>query len=86
MILTVMSKSFKKFRSRIINSVNYKCCKQFSNETFRETLTNNLSSKEFGHNDKELELFCKICIKTVNNFNLIKRKYTQGNQMPFMTK
>ena len=28
----------------------------------------------------------KVCIKTVNNFAPIERKYTRGNQIPFMTK
>ena len=49
-------KIFKKIRPRIIN---YRC---FSNEVFRDTLTNNLSDEEFGHNDKGLQQFCKVLI------------------------
>ena len=52
------------------------CFKQFSNEAFRETLTNNISSEEFIHADKGLQRFCKVCIE----------KHTRGNQTPFMTK
>ena len=81
--LTVMRKFFKKIRPRIIN---YRCFKQFSNKAFREILTNNLSSEEFVHNDKGLHRFCKVYIENVNNFAPIKRKYTRGNQMCFMTK
>ena len=35
---------------------------------------------------KGLQLFCKVCIETVKNFAPKKRKYTRGNQIPFMTK
>ena len=79
MTLTVMRKS----RSGIIN---YRYFKQFSYEAFRETLPNNLSGEKFVHNNKGLQRFWKLCTETVNNFSPIKRKYTRGNQMPFMTK
>ena len=59
-----MRKSFKKIRSKIIN---YSCFKQFFNKEFRETLTNNLSSEEFVHNDKGLQRVFKVHIETVNN-------------------
>ena len=51
---------------------NYGCFKQFSDEAFRETLTNNLASEEPFHNNKGLQPFGKVCIKTVNNFAPIK--------------
>ena len=66
--------------------INYRCFNQFSNEAFIETLSNNLSSEEFVHNNKGLQRLCKVCIETVNNFAPIEQKYTQGNQMPSMTK
>ena len=54
-----MRKSLKKITPRI---TNFKCFKQFSNEAFRETLTNNVYSEELG-----LQRFCKACIETVDN-------------------
>ena len=66
--------------------MSYRCFKQFSNKAFRETLMNNPSSEEFVNNDKGLQRFCNVCGETVDKFDPIKRKYTQGNQMPFMTK
>ena len=72
MTLVIMSKHFKKIRPSVIN---YRYLKQFFNEVFRETVTNNLSNEEFVHNDKGLQRFCKVCIKTVNNFATIKRKH-----------
>ena len=63
---------------------NYRCSKEFCNVAFRET--NNLSSEELVHGNKGLQLFCKVCIETLNNFALIKQKYTWENQIPFMTK
>ena len=72
MTLVVMSKHFKIIRPSVIN---YRYLKQFFNEVFRETVTNNLSNEEFVHNDKGLQWFCKVCIKTINNFATIKRKH-----------
>ena len=54
-ILTVIRKYFKKIRPKILN---YICLKQFSNEALRETISNNLSSEGFVHNDKRLQQFC----------------------------
>ena len=42
---------------------NYRCFKQFSDEAFRETLTNNLSSEEFLHNNKGIYDFVKYASK-----------------------
>ena len=56
----------------------YRCFKQFPNETFRETLTNNLYSEEFADNDKGQQQFCKVCIQTVNNFAPIKKTTLEG--------
>ena len=83
MTLTAMRKPFHKIRPRMIY---YRCFKQFFNEAFRKTLTNNLSSEEVVHNEKGLQRFYEVCIETVNNFAPTKRKYIRGNQMLFMTK
>ena len=83
MTLTVMRKTFKKMHPRVIN---YRSYRDFSNETFRVSLINNLSSEVFVNNDDGLEKFYKITIYTLNSFALIKKKYARGNQISFMTK
>ena len=68
MTLTVMRKPLKKI-------INYRCFKEIPIKTFRETLINSLFSEEVFNNDKRLQRFCNnVCLKTVNNFALIKRK------------
>ena len=83
MTVTVMRKTFKKMHPRVIN---YRSYRDFSNETFRVSLKNNLSNEVFVNNDDGLEKFCKIIMDTLNSFAPIKHKYACGNQMPFMTK
>ena len=83
MTVTVMRKTFKKLSPRIIS---YRSYKDFSNETFRDCLVNNLSNEVFCNNDNGLEKFCKTTMDTLNFFAPIKKKYARGNQMPFMTK
>ena len=48
MTVTVMRKSFKKMRPRVIN---YRSYRDFPNETFRVSLMNNLSNEVFVNND-----------------------------------
>ena len=83
MTVTVMMKTFKKIRPRVIN---YRSYRDFSNKTFRVSLINNLSNEVFVNNDHELEKFCKTTMDILNSFAPTKKKYARGNQMPFMTK
>ena len=78
-----MRKTFKKMHSRVINYMSYR---DFSNETFRVSLINNLSNEVFANNDYRLEKFCKTTMDILNSFAPIKKKYACGYQMPFMTK
>ena len=83
MTVTIMRKTFKKMRPRVIN---YRSYRDFSNETFRVSLINNLSNEVFVNNDDGLQKFCKTTMDTLNSFAPIKKKYARGNQMSFMTK
>ena len=83
MAVTVMRKTFKKVRPRIIN---YRLFKHFSNEAFRISLEKRLSREVYVNNNDGLESFCKITMDTLNKVAPVKRKYARGNQMPFMTK
>ena len=78
-----MRKTFKKRRPRVIN---YRSNRDFSNETFRVSLMNNLSNEVFVDNDDGLQKFCKMTMDTLNSFAPLKKKYARGNQMPFVTK
>ena len=51
MMVTVMRKTFKKMRPRVIN---YRSYRYFFNETFRVSLINNLSNEVFVNNDDGL--------------------------------
>ena len=57
MTLTIMRKTFKKQRPRIIN---YRSFKHFSNEEFRKLLIENLSNQIYVNNDDGFNRFCKI--------------------------
>ena len=81
--LTIMRKTFKKQRPRIIN---YRPFKHFSNEEFRKPLIDNLSNQIYVNNNDGFNRFCKIIIDTLNSFALIKNKFVRANQMPFTTK
>ena len=83
MMVTVMRKTFKKVRPRIIN---YRSFKHFSNEAFRISVEKKLSREVYVNKNKGLERFCKITMDTLNKVAPIKRKYARGSQMPFMTK
>ena len=65
MTLTIMRKTFKKQRPRIIN---YRSFKHFSNEEFRKSLIDNLSNQIYVNNDDGFSRFCKISIDKLNGF------------------
>ena len=87
MTLTIMRKTFKNQRSRIIN---YRSFKHFSNEEFRKSLIDNLSNQIYVNNDDGFNRFCKISIDTLNSFAPIKLfssyKFVRASQMTFITK
>ena len=54
MTVIVMRKTFKKMLPRVIN---YRSYRDFSNETFRVSLINNLSNEAFVNNDENKRLW-----------------------------
>ena len=78
MTLTVMRKSFKKLKPRVINYRSYK--------TLRGSFLGKLSQQTIVNNDYGFEKLCNITLKTLHKYAPRKAKYARGNQMPFMTK
>ena len=83
MTLTVMRKSFKKLKPRVIN---YMPSNHFSSELFGEILLKKLSQQTFLINNSGFEKFCYITLKTLDKCAPRKAKHARGNQMPFKTK
>ena len=83
MTLTIIGKTFKKQRPRIIN---YRLFKHFSNEEIRKSLTDNLSDQTYVNNYYGFNRFYKIGIDTLNSVAPIKNKFVRADQMPFITK
>ena len=83
MTLTVIRKSFKKLKSRVIN---YRSYKPFSNEVFKESLLGKLSQQTFVNNDYGFDKFCYITLKIMDKYAPRKAKHPRDNKMPFMGK
>ena len=77
MTLTIMRKTFKKQRPRIIN---YRSFKHFSNEEFRKSLVDSLSNQISINKNDGFNRFCKTSIDTLNDFAPIKKNcWSQSN-------
>ena len=83
MTLTIMRKTFKKQRPRIINYRSFKLC---SHEKFRKPLIDNLSSQIYDNNDDGFNRFCKISIDALNSFAPIKNKFVRASQIRLIAK
>ena len=85
--LTIMRKTFKEKRPRIIN---YRLFEHFSNEEFRKSSIDNLSNQIYVNSGDGFNRFCKISIDTLNSFAPIKLfssyKFVRASQMTFITK
>ena len=82
MTVTVMSKIFKKLKP---TAINYRSYKHFSNEAYRESLSQELSKEVFVNYDDGLQSFGDININILNRHAPRKRKFARCNQMPFIT-
>ena len=78
-----MRRSFKKYQSK---TINYRSCKTFSNEEYRESLMNNLSKGNFVNNDDGFQRFCHISLDALNKHAPRKKNHARGNKMPFFNK
>ena len=81
MIVTVMKTTFQRMPAKIRNYRDYR---HFHINTFRESILYELAKESVSNTD--LNKFIEICLKTLNNYAPSKKKYTRGNQMPFMNK
>ena len=70
MIVTVIKISFRKIEPRVIN---YRDCKSFSNEGFRESLLEKLKGKLSENSDKKFSNFMNTCIIVLDK-QLLKKK------------
>ena len=83
MTVTVMKTTYEKLKPRI---VNYRDYKNVCNDTFWQILLEKLSTENSNTNCSGFEKILQICIDTLNIFAPCKKKYSQGNNMPFMNK
>ena len=83
MTVTVMKTTYEKLKPRI---VNYRDYKNFCNDTFWQVLLGKLSTENINTNWSGFEKPLQICIDTSNIFAPCKKKYSRGNNMPFVNK
>ena len=73
MTVTFLKTNYEKLKPRI---VNYRDYKNFCNNTFRQILSDKLSTKNINTNCSGFEKFLQICIDTLNIFAPRKKKYS----------
>ena len=83
MTVTVMKTTFEKLKPNIIHYRDYR---KFSNDKFRENLISRLSTENIRVDCNGMEKFLQICIKTLDELAPQKKKYSRGNNMPFINK
>ena len=83
MTVTVMKTTFEKLKPNI---THYRDYRKFSNDKFREDLISRLSTESIRVDCNGMEKFLQICIKTLDELAPQKKKYSRGNNMPFISK
>ena len=81
MTVTVMKTRFEKLKP---NVMHYRDYRKFSNERFRKNLISHLSTENIRVDFNGMEKFLQICIKTLDELASQKKKYSRGNNMPFI--
>ena len=82
MPVTDMKTTFQKLDSKIIHYRDYR---KYCNDSFRQNLLSTLVMENINLSNG-LQKFIGICIKTLDKFAPGKKKYSRGNNMPFMSK
>ena len=83
MTLTVMKKSFQKYKPRIIKFRDYR---HFQNNPFREDLLSELLDFSIEINDEGFTEFFETCNKHLKYHAPCKQKYVPGNHLSFPNK
>ena len=81
MTVTVMKTRLEKLKPNIIHCRDYR---KFSNDKFRGNLVSRLSTENIRADCNGMETFLQICIKTLDELAPQKKKYSRGNNMPFI--
>ena len=81
MTVTVMKTTFQKLNPKIIHYRDYRKC----NDSFRQDLLSTLVMENINLSNG-LQKFIDICIKTLDKFAPRKKKYSSGNNVPFIDK
>ena len=81
MTVTVMKTRFEKLKP---NVMHYRDYRKFSNERFRKNLISHLSTENIRVDFNGMEKFLQICIKNLDELASQKKKYSRGNNMPFI--
>ena len=82
MAVTVMKTTFQKLDPKIIHYRDYR---KYCNYSFRQDLLSTLVMGNINVSNG-LQKFIDICIKTLDKFAPRKKRYSRGNNMPFMNK
>ena len=83
MTVTFLKTTFEKLKPNIIHCRDYR---KFSNDKFRENFISCLSTENITVDCNGMETFLQICIKTLDELAQQKKKYSRGNNMPFINK
>ena len=66
------------------NVMHYRDYRKFSNDRFRKNLISHLSTENIRVEFNGMEKFLQICIKALDELAPQKKKYSRGNNMPFI--
>ena len=83
MMVTVMKTTFENLKPNIIHCRDYRKC---SNNKLQENLIFRLSAENTGVDCNGMEKFLQICIETLDELAPQKKRYSRGNNMPFINK
>ena len=83
MTVAVMKTTIEKLKPNIIHYMDYI---KFPNDKFRENLISHLSTENIRVDCNDMEKFLQICIKTLDELAPQKKKYSRGNNIPFINK